>query len=179
MVADDLFERCRRGDSAAWRTLVDRYDRLVWSIPRRLGLSPTEAADVAQATFAALLTSIDQLEQPERLASWLGTVARRESYRVIAANRRAAPIDLDQDRPDPADDFERLDVALWIHGAVDGLGEPCRTLLEQLFFDRTGPSYQEVAERMNRSVGSIGPMRSSCLARLRHVLEPADLRRVR
>ena len=38
--------------------------------------------------------------------------------------------------------------------------------------------YDDVAQRMMRPVGSIGPMRSSCLARLRHVLEPAEMRRV-
>ena len=181
MADDDVLERCRRGDGAAWREVVSRYERLVYSIPRRLGLGPVEAADVAQATFATLIASLAHIEHPDRLASWLGTVARRESYRVMTASRRTVALDDGDERAqptDPDDAFERLDRALWIHGAVHQLGEPCRTLLEQLFFDRSSPSYDDVAQRMMRPVGSIGPMRSSCLARLRHVLEPAEMRRV-
>lgn len=174
-----MLERCRRGDGAAWRELVGRYERLVYTIPRRLGLGPSEAADVAQATFTALLAALGQIEQPDRLAGWLGTVARRESYRVMTTARRTIAVDDDRlDVVDPDDPFDRLDRALWIHEAVHQLGEPCRTLLEQLFFDRSGPTYDDVAQRMMRPVGSIGPMRSSCLARLRHVLEPAEMRRL-
>lgn len=178
MADDDVLERCRRGDGAAWREVVSRYERLVYSIPRRLGLGPSEAADVAQATFAALIASLSSIDDPDRLASWLGTVARRESYKQMTASRRTVTLTDGDDPIDPDDPFERLDRALWIHAAVHELGEPCRTLLEQLFFDRSAPSYDDVAQKMMRPVGSIGPMRSSCLARLRHVLEPAEMRRV-
>ena len=39
---------CRRGDAAAWETLVARYQRLIYSIPRRAGLAEDLAADVFQ-----------------------------------------------------------------------------------------------------------------------------------
>src|SRR5436305_13408180 len=53
-----LLERCRDGDSAAWDALVRRYERLVFSVALRNGLSREDAADVAQTTFLALLRSI-------------------------------------------------------------------------------------------------------------------------
>lgn len=42
MRADDdaeLVRACQRGDATAWETLVRRYQRLIYAIPRRAGLN--------------------------------------------------------------------------------------------------------------------------------------------
>ena len=62
-----LLEACKRGDQSAWNALVGRYERLVYSIPRRAGLDADAAADIFQTVFTRLVTSLDNIEQPERL----------------------------------------------------------------------------------------------------------------
>jgi hypothetical protein len=47
----DLIRACREGDRRAWRSLLDKYERLVFSIPLNYGLSREDAADIAQLTF--------------------------------------------------------------------------------------------------------------------------------
>ena len=59
--------------------------------------------------------------------------------------------------------------------AVEQLGEPCRTLCRALFFDRETPSYEDLARRLERSPGSIGPTRLRCLADLAQTLERRGL----
>ena len=46
-----LVHLCRAGDETAWNELVDRYQRLIFTIPRRAGLSEEQAADVFQEVF--------------------------------------------------------------------------------------------------------------------------------
>lgn len=167
----DLLRRCRTGDAEAWETLVGRYERLVFSVALRNGVSWEDAADVTQTTFVALLDAIDLLREDERLGSWLMTVARRQAWR---SRRRREPLPDPSDRSpaaaDPIEDWERLS---WLHTGLQQLGDLCRELLTALYFDKDSPSYAEIAPRLNKAVGSIGPLRARCLERLRAILGDA------
>lgn len=167
----DLLRRCRTGDADAWETLVARYERLVFSVALRNGLSWEDAADVTQTTFVALLDAIDLLRDDERLSSWLMTVARRQAWR---SQRRAEQLNGSVDRSDASvdaiEDWERL---AWLHDGLQQLGDPCRELLTALYLDAESPSYAAIAPRLKRAVGSIGPLRARCLARLRTILGQA------
>ena len=148
--------------------LVERYERTVFSAARRGGLDVEDAADVTQTTFAALLDSIGRLRSDERLASWLVTVARRTAWRVRErheqeAGTAPAPPVVTDDR-----DWEQIAA---LHEGLARLGTPCRCLLAALYFDPAQPSYAEIAQRLGRAIGGIGPMRARCLERLRALIE--------
>src|SRR5689334_15580873 len=82
----ELLRGCRDGDARSWDELVGRYERLVYSVALRNGLDDEDAADATQNTFVALLNTLDQLQNEDRLAFWLMTVARRQAWRI--ARRR-------------------------------------------------------------------------------------------
>jgi DNA-directed RNA polymerase specialized sigma24 family protein len=71
----DLVRNCRGGDQSAWNELVDRYQRLIFAIPRRAGLSEDQASDIFQEVFVLLFERLDEIRQPEKLRSWLVTTA--------------------------------------------------------------------------------------------------------
>jgi hypothetical protein len=52
---------------------------------------------------------------------------------------------------------------------LEQLGPACRTLLRALFFEGSKPDYQGVADRLGVAVGSIGPTRARCLAKLAEI----------
>ncbi len=173
----ELIDRCRTGEADAWNELVKRYQRLVYAIPIREGLGLEDAAEVTQQTFAVLVKELERIREPERLSSWLMTVARREVWR----RRRAASETVEEfsgqttsevSERTPSEDWtERHAEVAWIYDAVQSLGEPCRSLVLGLFFDPAEPSYAAVAINIGRPVGSIGPLRARCLDRLRIALE--------
>lgn len=166
----ELLERCRQHDQDAWAELVARYERLVFSIPLRSGLSREDSADVTQLTFAALVETIDNVEKAESLGSWLMTVARRTTWRIRnSSDREMAGDDVGADLFVDATDAD-LAQTLAVHGALAKIGRTCRDLLRALFADEE-PSYVEVARRVGRPIGSIGPMRARCLNTLRDALE--------
>jgi RNA polymerase sigma factor (sigma-70 family) len=168
-----LVRACAAGDAEAWSRIVDRYERLVYAIPLREGLTHHEAADVAQETFAALMTSLGSIRQPERLGSWLMTVARRLTWRERSKAARRT-LDLETIDIEAEGDLGAESVnALWVYQAVQSLGEPCRSLVISLFFDPSEPDYAEIAVRLGRPIGSVGPLRARCLDRLRRLLEDA------
>ena len=163
-----LLDQCRDGRDEAWDILVDRYERLVFSVAVRNGLSSHDAVDVAQHTFTALLESLSTVRRSESLAWWLMTVARRQSWRIRNRGQREVPYaEVGHPPEDPLVDWERT---ASVHQALQQLGNPCRDLLIALYFEPESPSYAEIARRMGRSIGGIGPMRGRCLARLRSLL---------
>lgn len=164
----DLLAACRLGDQDAWGTLIERYERLVFSVALRNGASREEAADITQMTFVALLESIERLRDEQRLASWLMSVARRLTWRQRRRREReGAAEELARWPDDPIGAWERVAV---VHDGLQRLGRACRDLLLALYFDPTSPSYAEVARRLGRSIGGIGPMRARCLQHLRSLL---------
>ncbi len=170
-----LIDLCRVGDQRAWSALVTRYERLVYSIPLREGLDEEAAADITQATFEALHSSLEDLRSPEYLSQWLVTVCRRATWRRAAAEPTCS-IDLVEDQIDPTPDFsDDYLAAAELFDAVQSLGEPCRSLIVGLFFDPTEPDYASIAVRLGRPVGSIGPLRGRCLAQLRRLLQTEAL----
>jgi RNA polymerase sigma factor (sigma-70 family) len=176
----DLIRACRSGDARAWERLLDKYERLVYSISLNYGLTTDDAADVTQITFTILLQNLNTLPDEIHLSSWLATVARRHTWRLLARNRRES-VNPDEDLArnealeGTVDDRERWELAEWIIQGLNMLDDRCRQLLLALYFDAEQPSYADVADRLNMPVGSIGPTRARCLKRLRQSLQTAEL----
>src|SRR5262245_12044338 len=178
-----LVRDCRRGSQAAWESLVKRYQRLIYAIPRRAGLNESASADVFQTVFAKLVERLDHIEQPDRIQAWLVTTARRETWRVIQANRSTRSIsasedfeiddiDIPDNAPLPDEELIRLEQQHEVRIAVESLDKRCRRLLEMLFYRPEPPSYTEIAERLKITPGSIGPTRARCLQKLLRLLKP-------
>jgi RNA polymerase sigma factor (sigma-70 family) len=176
----DLIRACRSGDARAWERLLDKYERLVFSISLNYGLTTDDAADVTQITFTILLQNLNTLPDEIRLSSWLATVARRHTWRLLARNRRES-VNSDEDLAGnealdgTVDDRERWELAEWIIQGLSMLDDRCRQLLLALYFDAEQPSYADVADRLNMPIGSIGPTRARCLEQMRQSLQTAEL----
>lgn len=168
---------CRSGVAAAWEEMLDRYERRVFAVAFGEGLSRDDAADVTQTTFEALLTQLDRIRDDDLIESWLVTVARRQAWRVRVERFRQFPDEsataADDAQVDPISD---RNTALWVFQGLAELDARCRNLLVALYFDPEQPSYAEVASRLGRPVGSIGPTRARCLDRLREILGEVDWR---
>ena len=160
--------------------MLDKYERLVYSIPLRYGLSQDDAADVAQTTFTILIRSLDTLPDDSRLGPWLATVTRRHTWRVLERNRReTASESLDYMRltqsamllgKHDVDSIEHWELTEWLDAGLSKIGQRCRELLLALYFQPEQSSYAEIVERMGMPLGSIGPTRARCLKRLKQVL---------
>lgn len=172
-----LVRQCQKGDADSWAGLIRRFQSLVYSVPKRMGLSEDDASDVFANTFAALYRSLDRIDSPLSLPKWLATTATRESYRILRARR--AHISLDEEaglderlaaeessaESQVADALE-ADLA---RNTILNLGTRCRELLSMLFLG-SGSSYQEISANLGIPIGSIGPTKARCLDKLRALL---------
>ncbi|WP_243073920.1 RNA polymerase sigma factor [Microbacterium sp. SS28] len=171
-----LFVRWREGDDRAMDELVRLMTPALWHIVRSYGLEAALAQDVVQTTWLTLVRRHSSIVDPLAVSGWLTMCARREAWRVGKQHRLARPTDVEVLEPQlpvhesaeqtaTADDERRR---LW--SAVGRLDERCRHLLRIVAFDDR-PDYARIAEDLGMPVGSIGPTRQRCLAKLRAELE--------
>ncbi len=169
-----LLERARAGDQPAWDRLVDTYAGLVWSVLRSYRLGAASNDDVFQTVWLRLVEHVDRIAQPERLAGWLATTTRNEALRVLRMQQRTRPSDIvgqDADRTElqPLEVLVESDTHREVLAAFAQLSEDCQRLLRLLTTDPP-LEYAEVAEMVGRPIGSLGPTRARCLAKLRTFL---------
>ena len=175
----ELIRACRASDARAWERLLEKYERLVFSIPLNYGLTTDDAADVTQITFTILLQNLNTLPDEIRLSAWLATVARRHTWRLLARNRREA-VSPDEDLAGNetlggiVDNRERWELVEWLNHGLSLLDERCRQLLLALYFDAEQPSYAHVADQLNMPLGSIGPTRARCLEQMKRNLDTVE-----
>ena len=172
-----LVQRAADGDWLAWQRLIDQYGRLIWATTHDFKLAESDAADVVQATWLRLLEHIDRLDYPDRVSSWLAVTARHECLRSLATHKRVMlgheHDELDVAVPHAPEVDERLlaDVrAQVVREAMSRLPRRWQRLLEMLMADPPA-SYAEISDQLGVPVGSIGPTRGRCLARLRVLLQ--------
>ncbi len=174
-----LVRRAADGDLQAWERLVDQYARLIWSITGEFKLAESDAADVTQTTWLRLLEHINRIERPDRVGSWLAATARHECLRSIAARKKVVlghyGYDLEAVVSAEPEVDERLladERTQVVREALTSLPRLWQRLLEMLVADPPA-SYAEISEQLGLPVGSIGPTRGRCLARLRVLLRAA------
>jgi RNA polymerase sigma factor (sigma-70 family) len=172
-----LVRRAAGGDRQSWERLVDQYARLIWSITGEFRLGESDAADVAQTTWLRLLEHIDRIEYPDRVGSWLAATARNECLRNLAAHKRVVLSQDDAELGDAAAHEPEVDARLLaderaqvVRDALTRLPRRWQRLLELLMADPPA-SYAEISDQLDLPIGSIGPTRGRCLARLRVLLQ--------
>jgi RNA polymerase sigma factor (sigma-70 family) len=169
--------RAAAGDLQAWNRLVDQYSRLIWSITGSFKLVESDAADVVQITWMRLIEHIDRIEQPARVGSWLASTARNECLRHVAARKRIVLVHEDGEFDGADHQGPGVDEALLaservrdVREAITHLPPQWQRLMQMLMADPP-VSYAEISDQLGLPIGSIGPTRGRCLAKLRVLLD--------
>ncbi|MGL5826986.1 MAG: RNA polymerase sigma factor [Nocardioides sp.] len=173
--ASTHFARWMSGESSGLDDLVRLMTPVLWHVVRSYRLPSDVAEDVIQTTWMALVRRRDALEDATAVGGWLTTTARRESWRVTRSDARVTPTDDEeisvrlprQRSAEQAAVSNDEQARLW--AAVSTLDDRCQRLLRIVAFEHR-PDYGRVAEHLDMPVGSIGPTRGRCLAKLKSAL---------
>jgi RNA polymerase sigma-70 factor (ECF subfamily) len=148
--ADDLalVERCRAGDTAAFEALVERYQRVLFTVALRMLGNHAAACDAAQNAFVKAYQKLDTFDQTRRFFSWI--------YRILVNECLNAQRDvrlLEEIPPGlaavgtPADAFEAGERRQRVQAAILALPTEYREVVVLRHF--TELSYEEIAEALH------------------------------
>jgi RNA polymerase sigma-70 factor (ECF subfamily) len=153
-------------------------------LARLNGIAADLAEDVVQETCLEAWRHVEQLREPERLASWLDGICRNVCRRQIRAfasrahetrlgsvedKSNVAGLDL-LDPPvfDPSEELDRQDRHLLLDRALGHLSVGARELVELCYLAEI--PQREVAERLEMSLGALELKLHRARRRLRQVL---------
>ena len=170
-----LVSAVRQGSDDALGQIVTEFSPLLWHVARAAGLSSGDAEDVLQTVWVRMLEHLDEIRTPTALPGWLVITTKREAWRVRGAERRQIPADQESfaELPDPGPGSEEQvmldDQSRTLWAAIRQLSPRCQELLRIIAFVPR-PDYAAVAAELGMQIGSIGPTRGRCLAKLRALL---------
>jgi RNA polymerase sigma factor (sigma-70 family) len=178
----ELVAACLSGDEQAWSELIDRYNRLIFSIPLKQGLNRDEAADIFQAVCLDLVAELPRLRDPQALPAWLIQTTLHKVSKWRRRNDRYVPDEGTHTENAPAPEADMPDALIRevqqsqaLRDAVAALSDRCQRMVQMLFFETPARPYKDVASALGVATGSIGFLRSRCLDRLRSALEGIGL----
>lgn len=176
-----LIDLAAKGDHAAFTSLVELHqDRLFASMLQVTG-SPDEAEEVVQEAFIRAFVKLDSFQGHSQFFTWIYRIAfnaalsrkRRHRAKVSLDQLREAggtELVVDQQQADePLLQRERVEA---VRRALQDLSEDHRAIL--VLREMEGFSYEEIAEIIQISIGTVRSRISRARAQLKLILESSD-----
>ena len=180
-----LMTELRSGSQPAFDWLVTHYHRPVFGLVAGILYDPSEAADVTQDVFLRAFRGIAGFRQGSSLRTWLYRIAvrqalnhRRWSWRhlrqqismdaEIGENGRVA--EFKAPGASPFDELASREVQQAVRKALGRVAENFRTAV--ILRDLEGLAYEEIAEVLDVSVGTVKSRILRGRRALRELLEP-------
>lgn len=167
-----LVERCRRGDRQAFRALVERYQRKVYSLALGFVRDPEQAYDISQEAFLKVYRHLGSFQGSSSFYTWVYRITvnlcidhRRKAGRGggnaefderIVHEEVGSPADsLSPQRLgfDPARALANSELRQKILAALEQLSEQHRAVL--LLREVDGLSYKEISDVMECPEGTV------------------------
>ncbi len=144
------------GDSGAFATLVERYDRAVYHLAYRTLHDVEEARDATQEAFFKAYRSLRTFKPGAKFSTWIFAIAYHACCDRLNRRKRYSNDEL-PDRADPGPGPESqaiaLDQARRLRAAIEQLPEKYRTVIT--LYHLQGKQYEEIATVLGLPMGTV------------------------
>jgi len=157
----DLIEKCRAGDSEAWKTLVEKYSRRIFNIVYQFTSSVEDSEDLTQEIFIKVFRSLNNFDTETAFIPWLIRVSKNyciDNYRL----RRRSKIAKDSEQAltmhkdytyHPFKSLLEKERASFLMKGIQALSVDLRTIV--VLRDIQGFNYSEIAEALGIPEGTV------------------------
>jgi RNA polymerase sigma-70 factor (ECF subfamily) len=167
----ELVALAQKGSEKAYRELLGRYQRPVFSLIYRMLRDREQAEDLAQETFVRVFNHIDRYDPKYKFSSWIFKIATNltidhirkkevatvsmdgSRYAVTADEIEASTIAIASDDENPEELLEAKELGSSIEEAIGALRAEYRTAI--LLRHVEGREYQEIADIMGLPLGTV------------------------
>ncbi|HSJ24776.1 MAG TPA: sigma-70 family RNA polymerase sigma factor [Longimicrobiales bacterium] len=184
-----VVQLARDGSERAYRELIGRYQRPVFSLIYRLVRDREKAEDLAQDTFIKVLNNIDRYKPEYKFSSWIFKIAHNTSLDLLrkkepetlsidgsphartAAETEASTITPESGGENPEEYTANRQLGAEIEDALGTLRADYRTAIVLCHVE--GRPYEEIAEIMDVPLGTVKTYihrgRKELMQRLEHL----------
>jgi RNA polymerase sigma-70 factor (ECF subfamily) len=183
----DVVTLAQQGREDAFRELIRRYERPVFSLIFRMVRDSATAEDLSQDTFIKILNAIDKYRPEFKFSSWLFKIAhniaidflRRRQLDTIsidgsphaatAAEAEASTFDIDSGGENALDAMAAKELGSAIERAIGALRPEYRSCIMLRHVE--GRSYEEIAATLDLPLGTVKTYIHRARSQLREALE--------
>jgi RNA polymerase sigma-70 factor, ECF subfamily len=174
----ELVLLARSGDSAAFATLIDRYERTALSVAYGCVRDAATASDLTQEAFLRAWRRLSELKEPARFGAWLCRIVRnlaadhvrRKCFQQVENADQLEGVD--PCHADPASDLDRAEMTQRIDEALQTLDETTRSAVVLRYYD--GLPSRQIGELLELSPAAVDMRLSRARSLLREKLAWAD-----
>ena len=166
-----LISRASRGDDAAFSSLMERYEKLVFNLAYQYTQNREDAADVSQEVFLKLWRSLSAFRGESSFATWIFRITQNSALDLLRKRSGNAALSLtvvsedgdDEGREheladpaiehDPAATVERKERAAAVQEAIASLRADHREIL--VLREMRGLSYTEISDMLGLELGTV------------------------
>lgn len=163
---DVLIEKAKAGDVKSFEELISNYQNRAFNIAYRMLGNLEDANDVTQEALIKIYRSINKFKGNSSFSTWLYSIVNNVCIDFIRKHRKAKILYIDENQkqegyqreiPDkmntPECLFEKKEIKEMVHDAINQLNYEQKTII--ILRDIQGFSYQEIAEILNISEGTV------------------------
>jgi RNA polymerase sigma-70 factor (ECF subfamily) len=160
-----LVERVRSGDQSAMRSLVERFQGIVFGLCYRMLSQREDAEDIAQDVFLRTFRSLGGWDPARPLKPWILTIAANRCRTFLSTRSRQAPaVEFAADRVAAPIDPDRNELAEELQLGMETLRDEYRLCVTLFYQQELGIA--EIAEVLGCAQGTV----KTWLHRARHQL---------
>ena len=158
----EMISRCQQGDQEALKEIFDKYHKKVYRIAYGVVRHREEALDIVQEVFIKLFRSIKNFKGKSHFYTYLYRMVMNTAIDHARKTGKQFISSLDDEGSfEPSDELEKgperillqKELEERVKGAMEKLPAEQRAAL--IFRDVEGLSYQEMAEAMGCSIGTV------------------------
>jgi RNA polymerase sigma-70 factor, ECF subfamily len=180
---DILVAEAMGGNSWSFEVLIQRYQRRILAVGRRMTRSVADAEDIAQQTFIKAFVGLSRFEKRSSFSTWLTTIAvnearmwRRKQSRLREVSHAGdgaeecatQPLEIADFRPNPESAYSEKERRIVLFNRITRLSPSVRRALEVC--DLQEESTRAAAMQLGITVPAIKSRRSRGRAALRRAL---------
>lgn len=165
----ELVDATLNGDCEAFGQLVERYERGVRAVIVRIVGDTHAAQDVAQEAFVKAYRNLTHLRRAGAFGPWLYRIARRAALSWLQQRPATPTTIVHNEIPAPSDNGRLDEASEQLLHAVMSLPMQERRVVLLRYFE--GHAVRDIAEILDRPVGTVTKQLSRAHARLRQRLE--------
>ncbi|HEY9166287.1 MAG TPA: sigma-70 family RNA polymerase sigma factor [Candidatus Kryptonia bacterium] len=156
----ELVEQVRSGNDRAFGELVNRYERKVFFVVKRMLNDDDEASDATQEVFIKLHDSLKKFRGEANLYTYVYRIATNVAISYLRKRKVRAVVRLDEvisnmlaGGKEPERDADREELKKLVADAVASLPVQQKQVFILRFYEEL--SYEEIARVMHRSMGAM------------------------
>lgn len=179
---NSLVQRAKNGDTGAFDRLVMRYQKQLHYTVIRIVLNHDDADDIVQDSFIKAFKNLEGFDDKFRFYTWLSRIAvntainlvQHKKHREDSLEKKQEDTGFDPPGSDNSEEsFEFKELRVQVHKALDRLSPDMRSIFVLRVYEEL--SYNEIAETLEISIGTVMSRLNRARNVLKHKLESAGV----